>query len=143
MYKETRLGDRTLDEVLKVANLAFDHFYSRSEIMKRLSGKGYYLVIEKEKNVHGFVLGYPQEDIFYCWLMAVHPEHRRKGIGKDFMNLCIERAKELGKEKVSAKTHAGHPAMISLLKKLGFKETKREKRHWGDDREAIFYEKSI
>ena len=52
-------------------------------------------------------------------------------------------AKSLGFSKVKLKTHEGHPEMINLCRKLGFRETGRDPNHWGRGLDAIFFEYSL
>jgi ribosomal protein S18 acetylase RimI-like enzyme len=85
---------------------------------------------------------YPKEKI-YSWLGAVLPEYRRKGVATKLMKILFIQAKKGGYKIVEVKTHKGHPEMISLLRKEGFKKTKVEKNHWGIGKDAIFYEKNL
>jgi len=59
------------------------------------------------------------------------------------MIMLFNKTKDLYYNKIILKTHEGHAEMISLCKKLGFIEIKREPHHWGDERTAIFFEKTL
>ena len=56
--------------------------------------------------------------------MYLLPKARGKGLGKWMVNFLIERAKELGYQKIELDTASVLIEAIELYKKMGFKEVK-------------------
>jgi|SRR3989344_1990986 len=144
-YLETTLAD-SIEEIFRVGRESFNEFYPRDKFLKRLTNKKYWIYVAKEDEIVGFKIFYEDGDRqIYDWLDGVSPSYRRKGIASRLMNMGRDFAKNQGYAKIKLKTHEGHPEMISLCKKFGFVEVKREQHHWKDsiDREAIFLELSL
>jgi len=137
--------ENSLEEVMRIAALSFGKFHSREKIFERLKGKRYWLYLAEERGLSvGFKIWYEDSDgEVYSWLSAVVPEYRGKGIATKLMKTQFRICSALRYNKIKVKTHAGHPEMIGLLKKEGFQVVGREAGHWGDEREAIFFEKSL
>lgn len=143
-FEESNL-EEVIDDILSVANSSFKRFYSKERIFKKLNGKKYWVYVVKEGNkIIGFKIWYElSPNKIYSWLGAVHPDYRKKGIATKLMKIQFKIAKELGYGVIEIKTHVGHPEMLKMLEKEGFKEIKREPNHWGNGKEAIFFEKDI
>lgn len=62
-------------------------------------------------------------DTLYVSALAVHPHHRRRGIGRALMERAIAGARGLGLG-VSLDVDLEHPAAHELYDSLGFKETR-------------------
>ena len=139
---------KNFEGILEVGRISFKHFYSEEKIRERLKDRRYWIQIAKDENrrnrIVGFNIWYEDDDKeAYSWLDAVHPTHRRRGIATDLFIMQFDLAKSLGFSKVKLKTHEGHPEMINLCRKLGFRETGRDPNHWGRGLDAIFFEYSL
>ena len=63
----------------------------------------------------------------FIWGVFVYNEYRGKGIGKQLMDVCIEKASNLsGLQKILLGASHVSNAALSLYKKMGFKEYGRE-----------------
>jgi ribosomal protein S18 acetylase RimI-like enzyme len=72
----------------------------------------------------GFLIGYrsqdhPAEGIVH--LLAVHPSHRRRGIGRALVESFLADAAETGVATVSALAWPGEPIAIAFFRALGFR----------------------
>jgi ribosomal protein S18 acetylase RimI-like enzyme len=56
--------------------------------------------------------------------LAVHPEHRRKGIGSMLVESGLERLAKMGILEVEADVEVAKPGVMRLCEKMGFKVTK-------------------
>jgi|GEM_PF-4290235 len=141
--------DQHLDDIVRVGYASFPHFYTPQVIRERLVEKKSWIAIAQEKlsvpryesqpQIIGFKIWYEDTDgQIYSWLGAVHPSYRRRGIASALMQAQIDQARSDGYERITLKTHEGHPEMIALSKKFGFQELRREPHHWHDERTAIF-----
>ncbi len=61
------------------------------------------------------------KDLVEVASLAVHKDHARKGIGKQLVNACIERAKNLGVARIFSLTY-----QCAFFAKCGFYEIDRE-----------------
>lgn len=52
--------------------------------------------------------------------MGVHPDHRRRGLGRRLASAAVERAWEQGLEKIELEVYASNRSALVLYEKLGF-----------------------
>lgn len=143
-FQKIRIKE-SIEGILEIIKVSFEGFYSKERIFNKLKGKKYWIYVAKDNGkIVGFKIWYEENpEKIYSWLGAVHPDYRKRGIATKLMEIQLKSAKKLGYKIIEVKTHKGHPEMLNFLKKEGFIETKRDKNHWGDEREAIFFEKKI
>lgn len=144
IYKETTLGE-SLDDIQRIGKLVLEHFYSNEKILERLKGKKYWIYFAKDgEKIVGFKIWYEEDKKgIYSWLGGVDPNYRMQGIATELMELQFKISMEKGYSKVMLKTHKGHPEMLQLLKKKGFKQVKIDQDHWGKGLDAIFFEYTL
>ena len=143
-FEESNL-ENAINGILNIAKYSFTKFYSKEKIINKLKGKKYWIYVAKENNkIIGFKIWYElSPNKIYSWLGAVHPNYRREGMATKLMKIQFKVAKDLGYKVVEIKTHIGHPEMLKMLEKEGFIENKRDPNHWGNGKEAIFFEKNL
>lgn len=84
---------------------------------------GHILLAEKENEIVGTcALIKEEEKVFELAKMAVSPTVQGEGIGYALGISTIQKAKELGAEKIVLETNSVLTPAISLYKKLGFKK---------------------
>ena len=81
------------------------------------------LVAESEDGVIGFLLGVhvpgpPRTG--YIHLVGIHPDHRRRGVGRELYTQFMERCKAAGVERIKAIAAAGHEGPLKFHLSLGF-----------------------
>ena len=132
----------SLEDILELANLSFENFYSPERLLEKAKDKKLETYIAKESGENiGFVVFYEKShEEVYIWLAATHPDYRRRGIARELILGKFPEFVERGYKKATLKTHEGHPEMINLCKSSGFIEIKRDSDHWGIGLEAIFFE---
>lgn len=62
--------------------------------------------------------------------MGLLPSHRGQNIGRRLIEATIERAKEIGMEKIELTVHASNVSAIALYRRVGFLEEGRRIRAW-------------
>ena len=67
--------------------------------------------------------------------IAVHPEHRRRGVGRLLMETLMKEAVILKMERMTLEVRVSNKAAISLYKSLGFEEGGIRKGYYSNDRE--------
>ena len=86
-----------------------------------------YLAWEDDKAV-GFVnlIQIPDDEkAGYVGLLTSDPDYHGRGVGRDLIRRCIDRAGELGHTRITLGTWPGNTKAVPLYKKTGF--------HWGPD----------
>ncbi|UJR81609.1 GNAT family N-acetyltransferase [Sandaracinus amylolyticus] len=85
------------------------------------------LIADDEGEVIGFLLGFLAPSAggdvphtAYVHLVGIHPEHRRRGVGKRLYEVFVERARQAGAQRVKAITNVGNEGSIEFHRALGF-----------------------
>ena len=86
--------------------------------------------VEAEQYLLGYVLYYftnrtenamqPAQSAVFINDIAVHPDHRGKGVGKRLLTAIVERAADAGVDQVRACIWHGNSASVSLFTKEGY-----------------------
>ena len=67
--------------------------------------------------------------------IAVHPDHRRKGIGQAMLEFAFKKARELGAAKMTLEVRKSNVTAQQLYRKLGFIEKGIRKGYYADTNE--------
>lgn len=81
------------------------------------------LIAEEEDEVVGFLLGFlaPGEPpVAYVHLVGIHPDHRRRGVGKQLYERFMEQATAAGAQRMKAITTVGNDGSVRFHEALGF-----------------------
>ncbi len=128
-----RLDDTA--SVLELANTyaAFDGTTSEADLAVTAQFPGGFLVAEDEEGeIVGFVYGYFKdvpEDVLERWkvgkvaqveLIAVHPGHRGKGVGRKLLSKLLERFREAGADMVLVNCPTSAVEAKGLYEEMGF-----------------------
>ena len=83
-----------------------------------------FLVCENNGHIVGAVMGGYEGHRGWINYLAIHPEQRRKGIGKDLMLELERRLKEKGCPKINLQVRATNTDVIALYQAIGFLDDK-------------------
>lgn len=81
------------------------------------------LIAEEDGQVAGFLLGFlapSTPPVGYVHLVGIHPDHRRRGVGKDLYEVFTERCQAAGARSLKAITLVGNDGSIRFHEALGF-----------------------
>jgi ribosomal protein S18 acetylase RimI-like enzyme len=117
-----------LKELLKQLTTAHLSF-SESDFKAIISSKNSTLIVAKDHSLNGKIVGtltyitfrIPTGFCFRIEDVVVDQSARGKGVGKRLMIYAIERAKEMGAEKIDLTSSAERVAANKLYMSLGFK----------------------
>ena len=139
-------GSTDLDAVTSVMNSAFDdrfgEAWTRSQCAGILPMPGVKLVLARdgEGELTGFSLFRTVSDEAELLLLAVAPEHRRRGIGQMLLEHFIERARDSGASRVHLEVREGNPAVV-MYRQAGFTMAGRRPKYYrgrfGGDFDAL------
>ena len=83
-----------------------------------------FLVGEKGGDIVASVMGGYEGHRGWINYLAVHPEHRRKGLGKKIMLEVEKRIREKGCPKINLQVRASNNDIIAFYQAIGFKNDK-------------------
>lgn len=81
------------------------------------------LIAEEDGELVGFLLGFLTDDTprtGYVHLVGIHPNHRRRSVGKLLYMQFAERAKAAGASRIKAITTVGNEGSVRFHEALGF-----------------------
>lgn len=103
------------------------------------------LIAEDDGEVVGFLLGFlaPKDPpVAYVHLVGIHPDHRRRGVGKQLYEEFTARAKEAGARSVLAITMVGNEGSIRFHEALGF-HVEEQPDYAGPGRSRVVFTKDL
>lgn len=103
------------------------------------------LIAEADGDVVGFLLGFvapTSPPVAYVHLVGIHPDHRRRGVGKVLYEQFIERAKQAGAERIKAITTVGNDGSVRFHEALGF-EVSEDPDYAGAGRSRVVFTKGL
>jgi GNAT superfamily N-acetyltransferase len=124
MTEEIKIKETSINEVVEI-NKTIREFdsYSKEYIERRYKGKDKLIIVAHvDEQPAGYLVGYDQfaDGSFYCWMVGVNPDFRRKGILKALMNYQEKWARKRGYTKIKIKTANKLREMLAYLVKYGF-----------------------
>ena len=130
--RSMRRGD--LDQVLAIEQLSYLTPWSRMSFEREVGDNpvANYVVIEQDAVVCGYAGMWVLIDEVHVTNIAVHPDHRRRGLGQA---LLCELARRAGRQGVFRMTLEVRPTNFpaqTLYTKLGFVPRGRRKRYYSD-----------
>lgn len=94
-----------------------------------------FLVVEKNEEVIGFVIGITQKNEGHILVIAIKEEYKKKGVGTFLMKKLMDIYEKKGVMKLKLEVRASNTPALSMYKKLGFKITNRLRNYYenGED----------
>lgn len=94
-------------------------------IAEKLAVDDLIFVAETEGNIVGACMAGYDGHRGWLYAVAVDPDYRRKGIGKELVKNAIDSLRELGCVKINLQIRAGNKEVEHFYKTLGFKTEDR------------------
>ncbi|MEM9044548.1 MAG: GNAT family N-acetyltransferase [Pseudomonadota bacterium] len=101
--------------------------------------KGHIWVIERQ-SIDGFIVFYPRSGLMFLENVAIHPEARGHGLGRDLINHCERMAREQGFKRIELYANAKMTANHNFYRRLGFEQTDRR---FEDGFDRIYFRKAL
>lgn len=128
-------NSRDLDDVIAIMDCAFDHRFgeawTRSQCAGILPMPGVALVLARDGDQRplGFALHRGVADEAELLLIAVHPEVRRKGIGRLLLDHFVSSAEGDGASRIHLEVREGNPA-LAMYRRAGFSAAGRRRKYY-------------
>jgi GNAT superfamily N-acetyltransferase len=103
------------------------------------------LVVHEAEKMIGFLLGFVKfQDprTGYVHLVGIHPDYRRRGVGRVLYKTFIDRCKEAGCERMKAITTLGNEGSIRFHASLGWSVDEIED-YAGPGRKRVVFSKTL
>ena len=137
MPKIRRFKLSDLKEIMEIEKSSFPHPWSGAYFKKLCKEHPYdFLVAELFGKSVGYILGYAKPNkLGLIKTLAVDQRRRHQGVGKELVNLTMQRLKQRGVKKVFLHTRKKNLAVNSFHKKMGFRVIKTIEKYYpnGDD----------
>ncbi|NYT14015.1 MAG: ribosomal protein S18-alanine N-acetyltransferase [Candidatus Methanofastidiosa archaeon] len=135
------------DDIYRVIELEYQNFdYPYPpEIVNFLfeSYRDTFLVVEKDGEVIGFVIGIVQKKEGHILVIAIRDDFKRKGVGTFLMKKLIDIYKKKGITRLKLEVRASNIAAISMYKNLGFKITNRLKHYYENGEDGLLLRREM
>ena len=126
-----------LDEVLAIERASFTSAWSRQSYLRELrSRNSHYLVARLAGGIIGYAGMWTISDEAHISTIAVHADHRRRGLGSRLLSHLMEIARRQPVAKVTLEVREANHIARNLYRKFGFQETGILPRYYGDTGET-------
>ena len=139
------LGLESLNELRELEQVCFDYYWTEEQFRLGLERRAFYVL---GYVLDGFLVGYLAYsrvlDEMEVLNLGVHPDFRKKGIGRELMRALLEQCRETGATKGLLDVKKSNYPAIALYESLGFKQVGVRKKYYPDTKEdALLYDLEI
>lgn len=130
------LAEEHIDAIMKIEEASNASPWSRKSFEQEIShGPSEFVVARVDGEVAGYAGAWIVADECHVTTIAVHSDHRRKGLGRKLMEELLLRSRERGALCATLEVRAGNTAAIEMYKDLGFVPAGLRKAYYPNDRE--------
>ena len=123
-------------QIAELEKICFSDPWSERSVASELENKlSCWLVVMEEERVAGYIGSQTVCGETDMMNVAVHPDHRRKGIAEALILGLIEELKTMESHCLTLEVRASNVPAISLYEKLGFSEIGRRKNYYRNPKE--------
>ena len=143
-----RIENMTLAHVAPIAQLekqSFSDPWSEKSIATELECRlSCWLVAVEEDTVIGYVGSQTVIDESDMMNLAVHPDHRRKGVAEALVDALCAALRQKGSKGLTLEVRVSNEPAISLYEKMGFSQAGRRPNYYRNPREdALILRKTL
>ena len=132
-----------LDTIVALEKRIFTDPWSESSFAAELVGKKYSfpLVMELDEKIVAYAVVWHFFDELHIANIAVHPDYRRMGLGKKFMEYILEKFGDA--EFAFLEVRPSNTAAVKLYQSFGFKVLSTRKHYYHDGEDALVMVKDL
>ena len=144
-----RAGRREdLPAVLEIERRSFSHPWSLEAFVDEIrQAHSRLLLVWHENGDRSTLVGYVCRWIVAAEVqilnIAIHPDWRRRGIGRELVEAVLEEAREEGAARVTLEVRRYNNPAIGLYERLGFRRVGERRNYYGAGEDALLMEKDI
>lgn len=122
-----------LDEIIAIEQVSFPTPWPRQVFdMELRSSKSYKRVSKINGMVVGYIIAWKIYDEVHILNLAVHPEHRRKGIGRGLLSDCLRHFSNKGIKSAILEVRVRNKKAINLYETAGFRSIGLRRKYYSD-----------
>ncbi|UCH11626.1 MAG: ribosomal protein S18-alanine N-acetyltransferase [Fidelibacterota bacterium] len=137
--------NQDIDQLMAIEELCYDHPWPREafeeEIEQADIGAG--IVAEDEGLLVGFLTGMMVAHEFHLHNMAVHPDFRGRGIGRELLAAVESMCREKDIVRILLEVREDNEIARHLYLSMGFESVGTRKDYYGPGRDAYLYSKRL
>ena len=143
------MTEESIDPVVAIENASFLNPWSKLCFLEELSFKdSHNFILKLENSIQTYqIIAYlccrVLVDELHILKLAVHPEHRRKGIATDFLSHCLNTHGTQQIKTVILDVRSSNSAAIGLYQKLDFQIIGQRPNYYFDTGESAFLMRKI
>jgi ribosomal-protein-alanine N-acetyltransferase len=140
-----RLGPLDMGAVMALEKLCFAYQWTEAQFRLGLERGAYHILgIKRAGGLLAYVAFSVIKDEMEILNLAVHPEHRRQGLGEKLLAVTVEHCAALGVRRGYLDVKRSNTAAIDLYRKFGFNQTGVRAKYYPDDGEdALLFEREF
>lgn len=140
MIKLRKFSPKDLEQILAINLSSFSEPWPEKEFEKYAEES---FVADDEGKIAGFAVCKIMEDEGALKLIAVNPDYRGKGIGKNLMEYIFKYFEEKGLKEITAHSRLHNEAGCDFLKSFGFKIIKTVENYYFNGEDAYLMIKKL
>jgi ribosomal-protein-alanine N-acetyltransferase len=134
-------------EVMEIERLAFESPWSQGLFLRELKLPFAQLMVARTVNgrsgLAGYVCWWTVGDEVHIHNLAVHPDHRRAGVGRFLVEHVLEDAARRAVQSISLEVRHDNESARALYHGFGFSERGVRKHYYGRGEDAIIMTKDL
>lgn len=134
---EMQLED--IEQVRQIEMLSFERTWPEEAFRTELclNRSAHYLVIREQEAVRGYTGIWLVEDEAHLTSIAIHPEHRGRGLSKVLLHGLLVRCRERGARWVTLEVREDNHTALALYRKFGFARVGVREKYYHQTHDAI------
>jgi [ribosomal protein S18]-alanine N-acetyltransferase len=154
--RERRLGEfvlraarrEDLSAVLEIERRSFAHPWSLDAFVDEIRQAHSRLLLvwhesRQRSTLVGYVCRWNVAAEVQILNVAIHPDWRRRGIGRGLVETVLDEAREEGAARVTLEVRRYNNPAIALYERLGFRRVGERRNYYGAGEDALLMEKDI
>ncbi len=139
------MNSKDIGEAYKIEQLSYRTPWSKAMFMMDylLNNNSRYYSAKRMGRVVGFIAVWNEKERLHIVNIAVHPDYRRKGIGKRLIEFAIQLAKREGKKEIYLEVRVSNIAAQMLYKQAGFEVYRKKPNYYDDGEDGLVMKKVI
>lgn len=120
-YNLFKMSKEDVEQVAAIEATCFSNPWPKEIFRYEILNPSVFTLVAKEKTfVLGYLVGYPRGAEFHIANIAIRPEYRRRGIGRELLMKALSSARELGCRFAILDVRPSNESAIGLYNQLGF-----------------------
>lgn len=132
-YKIEPMNKDHISQIMEIEKVSFPTpWHKRIFELEIGKPRSFHSVFKLEDKVVGYLISWMLYDEIHILNVAIHPEHRRGGIGRKLIEYTIAHFRPKGAMTVILEVRTSNIAAQNLYEKMGFEVLRTRKKYYSD-----------